>query len=162
MGQNEEDIKGRLISVVLDEASIVRATPDIEHERTVAIYDLIEGNRFQPIGHAGERYRLDLGLVDRRLVFRIGDEAGGEVITHILSLTPLTRVVKDYFIVCDSYYAAIRNAAPSRIEAIDAGRRALHNEGSELLRERLAGKIAVDSETARRLFTLICALHWRV
>lgn len=162
MEQGKAEILGRLVAVTLDEASIVRTTPDVEHERAVAIYDLVEDNRFQPVGHAGTRYRLHLGLVDRRLLMRISDEAGGDVVTHVLSLTPLSRVVKDYFIVCDSYYAAIKNSAPSRIEAIDAGRRALHNEGSALLRERLEGKIDVDSETARRLFTLVCALHWRV
>ncbi|MFO1184678.1 MAG: UPF0262 family protein [Bauldia sp.] len=161
MEQGKAEITGKLVAVTLDEASIVRTTPDIEHERAVAIYDLIEDNRFQPAGHAGALYRLHLGLVDRRLVLRISDDAGGEVVTHILSLTPLSRVVKDYFIVCDSYYAAIKNAAPSRIEAIDQGRRALHNEGSTLLKERLEGKIDVDFDTARRLFTLVCALHWR-
>lgn len=162
MEQGKAESVGRLVAVTLDEASIVRSTPDVEHERAVAIYDLIADNRFQPIGHAPRHYRLHLGLVDRRLVLRIHDEAGAEVVTHILSLTPLSRVVKDYFIVCDSYYAAIKNAAPSKIEAIDQGRRALHNEGSALLRDRLDGKIDVDLETARRLFTLVCALHWRV
>ena len=151
----------RLIDVVLDE-TIGRATPDIEHERAVAIYDLVEENSFQPVGDTnGGPYKLKLSLVDSRLVFAVtrGDDAA--VITHILSLSPFRRVIKDYFMICESYYEAIRISTPSQIEAIDMGRRGIHNEGSETLRERLAGKIEVDFDTARRLFTLICVLHWR-
>lgn len=152
---------GRLIDVVLDE-SIGRSTPDIEHERAVAIFDLVEENCFQPVGHdRGGKYRLKLSLVDSRLVFDISAEDEGHVVTHILSLTPFRRIVKDYFMICESYYEAIRTASPSQIEAIDMGRRGLHNEGSQTLKERLAGKIDVDFDTARRLFTLVCVLHWR-
>ncbi len=150
----------RLTDIVLDE-SIGRSTPDVEHERAVAIFDLIEENRFRPAGHDGGPYRLALSLVDSKLVFAIGTEAGQPVATHILSLTPFRRIVKDYFMICESYYEAIRSSTPSRIEAIDMGRRGVHNEGSRTLMDRLDGKIEVDFDTARRLFTLICVLHWR-
>ncbi|MGL4489621.1 MAG: UPF0262 family protein [Rhizobiaceae bacterium] len=154
-------LNARLVDVVLDE-TIGRATPDIEHERAVAIYDLVEENSFHPIGDAdGGPYKLKLSLVDARLVFAVTRENETAVITHILSLSPFRRVIKDYFMICESYYDAIRTSTPSQIEAIDMGRRGIHNEGSETLRERLAGKIDVDFDTARRLFTLICVLHWR-
>jgi len=150
-----------LIDVELDE-SIGRSTPDIEHERAVAIFDLIEENRFKPVADTGDGpYRLRLSLADSRLVFRIAREDGEEVVTHILSLTPFRRIVKDYYLICESYYEAIRTATPSQIEAIDMGRRGLHNEGSQTLLTRLAGKIELDFDTARRVFTLICVLHWR-
>jgi uncharacterized protein (UPF0262 family) len=152
---------GRLIEVVLDEASIARSTSDIEHERAVAIYDLIEDNAFQPCGHPGGPYRLKISLVEKRLVLEISTAAREPVVVHILSLSPFRRVVKDYFMICESYYTAIRRSTPSQIEAIDMGRRGLHNEGSQILRDRLADKITVDFDTARRLFTLICALHWK-
>ena len=151
----------RLVAITLDEASIGRANPDVEHERSIAIYDLIEENSFEPVGDAGGPYALKIALVENRLVFEVTRDDGAPVITHVLSLTPFRRVVKDYFLVCESYYAAIRTDSPSRIEAIDMGRRGLHNDGSELLVERLKDKIALDFDTARRLFTLICALHWK-
>lgn len=151
----------RLVNVTLDETSIGRANPDVEHERAVAIYDLLEENRFEPIGHDGGPYCLRIALVENRLVFEVTREDGSPVVTHMLSLTPFRRVVKDYFMVCESYYAAIKTESPSRIEAIDMGRRGLHNDGSTLLMERLKDKIDVDFDTARRLFTLICALHWK-
>jgi len=150
----------RLISVVLDEASIGRAAPDIEHERAVAIYDLVEESRFAVKDRPGP-YRLVLSLSERRLVLDIRTESGDPLMTHALSLTPFRQVVKDYFLICDSYRQAIRVGSPSRIEAIDMGRRAVHNEGSEALKARLKGKVELDLDTARRLFTLICVLHWR-
>ena len=151
----------RLSDIVLDE-TIGRSTPDVEHERAVAIYDLIEDNSFQPVGDAGGGpYKLKLSQVESRLVFSVTREDSAPVIAHVLSLTPFRRVIKDYFLICESYYEAIRTSTPSQIEAIDMGRRGIHNEGSETLRERLAGKIDVDFDTARRLFTLICVLHWR-
>ncbi|QRM54188.1 UPF0262 family protein [Sinorhizobium sp. BG8] len=150
----------RLSDVVLDE-SIGRSTPDVEHERAVAIFDLIEENTFEPVGHPGGPYRLKLSLLDSKLVFVITTESGGEVATHILSLTPFRRIVKDYFMICESYYQAIRSATPSQIEAIDMGRRGIHNEGSQTLMDRLSGKIVFDFDTARRLFTLVCVLYWR-
>lgn len=151
----------RLVDVTLDE-SIGRSTPDIEHERAVAIFDLVEENSFRPVADQGEGpYRLKLSLIEARLVFAISRESGEEVMTHIFSLTPFRRIVKDYFLICESYYEAIRISTPSQIEAIDMGRRGLHNEGSQTLMDRLAGKIEMDFDTARRLFTLVCVLHWR-
>ncbi len=161
MDAPQDKPRGRLSEVVLDEDSIARSTADVEHERAVAIYDLLEGNCFAPIGHDGGPYRLKIALVEKRLVLEITDEAGSPVVLHILSLTPFRKVVKDYFLVCSSYYDAIRKSTPSQIEAIDMGRRGLHNEGSQILKDRLADKIAIDFDTARRLFTLICALHWK-
>ncbi len=151
-----------LCMIVLDPTSIQPATPDIEHERSVAIYDLVEENSFHPVGHdEGGPYRLDLSMIERKLVMDIKLENGDQIATHILSLTPFRRIIKDYFLICDSYYEAIKTATPSKIEAIDMGRRGLHNEGSQILQARLDGKIETDFATARRLFTLICALHWR-
>ena len=151
----------RLIKITLDEGSIGRSSPDIEHERAVAIYDLIEDNSFAPVDHDGGPYMLHLSISENRLVFDIRREDGTPLMAHLLSLTPLRRIVKDYFLICDSYYKAIRTATPSQIEAIDMGRRGLHNEGSDLLMERLKEKVEVDHDTARRLFTLICALHMK-
>ncbi len=150
----------RLCDVVLDD-SIGRSTPDVEHERAVAIFDLVEENSFTPLGHAGGPYKLRLSLVNARLVLTITTETDQDVATHILSLTPFRRIIKDYFMVCESYYEAIKTATPSRIEAIDMGRRGIHNEGSQTLMDRLDGKIGVDFDTARRLFTLVCVLYWR-
>lgn len=157
----EHDADARLIDVELDE-SIGRSTPDVEHERAVAIFDLIEENSFRPLGDTGQGpYRLKLSLAEARLVFSVTRDNGEPVVTHILSLTPFRRVVKDYYLICESYYEAIRFSTPSQIEAIDMGRRGLHNEGSQTLMNRLSGKIEVDFDTARRLFTLVCVLHWK-
>lgn len=150
----------RLSDVVLDE-TIGRATPDVEHERAVAIFDLIEENSFAPAGHDTGPYKLKLSLVDSKLVFSIATQTDEAIATHILSLTPFRRIVKDYFMICESYYEAIRSSTPSQIEAIDMGRRGIHNEGSQTLMDRLDGKIGMDFDTARRLFTLVCVLHWR-
>lgn len=150
----------RLCDVVLDD-SIGRSTPDVEHERAVAIFDLIEENTFEPAGHDGGPYRLHISLVDAKLVFSIKTEDEKDVSTHILSLTPFRRIIKDYFLICESYYEAIRSSTPSQIEAIDMGRRGIHNDGSQTLMDRLSGKITVDFDTARRLFTLVCVLYWR-
>jgi uncharacterized protein (UPF0262 family) len=157
----QEKPRGRLIEVTLDEDTIGRSTSDVEHERAVAIYDLLEGNAFQPVGHDGGPYRLNIAVVEKRLVLTITPSGGDAGITHILSMTPFRKIIKDYFFVCESYYAAIRKSSPSQIEAIDMGRRGLHNEGATVLKERLADKIEIDFDTARRLFTLICALHGR-
>lgn len=153
--------KQRLVAVTLDENSIGRSNPDVEHERAVAIYDLLEENTFAPAGHAGGPYALHLSIDGSRLVFDIRLEGGEPVIAHLFSLAPLRGIVKDYFMICDSYYQAIRTATPDKIEAIDMGRRGLHNDGSRLLLERLKSKVEVDFDTARRLFTLICVLHWK-
>lgn len=151
----------RLVSVTLDEASLGQCSSDQEHERAVAIWDILEKNSFAVPEYAGGPYALQIGLVDRKLVFDVRSEEGQPIISHYLSLTPFRRVIKDYDLVCESYYAAIRAASPSQIEAIDMGRRGLHDEAAELLRHRLDGKIVVDFDTARRLFTLIFALHWK-
>jgi len=151
----------RLIAVKLDEESIGRSNPDVEHERAVAIYDLLEDNVFAPDGDEDGPFALHLSITGSRLMFDIRREDGSPVMAHLLSLTPLRRIVKDYYTVCDSYYAAIRTATPDRIEALDMGRRALHDEGSNILMERLARKVKLDFDTARRLFTLICVLHWK-
>ncbi|HYC98859.1 UPF0262 family protein [Brevundimonas sp.] len=149
----------RLSSVELDPATLPAATAEIEHERRVAIFDLVEKNSFEPVGASGGPYTLKLSLVDGRLVL---DVAGpGFARAHGLSLNPLNKVVKDYIAVCDSYYEALRGTSPGQIEAVDMGRRGLHNEGADLLKARLDGKIAIDHETARRLFTLVTALYRR-
>ena len=153
--------KRRLYAITLDPASVRRTNPNNEHEREVALYDLLEQNSFELEGHDGGPYRLGISLVEDRLVLAIGDEVTAALITHVLSLSPFRRIVRDYFTVCDSYYQAIRTAPPSRIQAIDMGRRGLHDEGSRLLVERLKGKVIVDHDTARRMFTLLCALHWK-
>ena len=156
-----EPSNARLVDVELDE-TIGRSTPDVEHERAVAIFDLVEENSFRPVTDTGEGpYRLKLSLQESRLIFAVARENGEPVVTHILSLTPFRRIVKDYYMICESYYDAIRSSSPSQIEAIDMGRRGLHNEGSQTLMDRLPGKIEVDFDTARRLFTLVCVLHWR-
>jgi uncharacterized protein (UPF0262 family) len=155
-------MKQRLVSVELDEESIGRSNPDVEHERKIAIYDLLEQNSFAPVDHEEEGpFALHLSITGARLAFDIRNAEGKPVVAHLLSLTPLRRIVKDYYLICDSYYQAIRTATPDKIEAIDMGRRGVHNEGSRVLMERLKGKVKVDLDTARRLFTLICVLHWK-
>jgi uncharacterized protein (UPF0262 family) len=150
----------RLVSVALDEASIERGTPDQEHERQIAVYDLVEENYFAlPDGREGP-FALTIGMMNQRLVLDIRTEAGEHVITHGLSLSPFRRVIKDYFLICESYYAAIRTATAEQIEAIDMGRRGIHNEAADIVIERLKGKVEVDFPTARRLFTLLAALSW--
>ncbi|OGN43211.1 MAG: hypothetical protein A2623_09335 [Caulobacterales bacterium RIFCSPHIGHO2_01_FULL_70_19] len=149
----------RLVSVDLDPVTLPPATAEIEHERRVAIFDLLEKNSFQPVGASGGPYRLVLSLVDGRLVLDVTGPDFSKA--HGLSLTPLKKAVKDYIDICDSYYEVLRGADAGRIEAIDMGRRGLHNDGAELLKARLEGKIAVDHETARRLFTLVTALYRR-
>ncbi len=154
----------RLASITLDQNSIRRSNPNVQHEREVAIYDILDANHFVVEGRDDGPYALNLGLVEDRLVLHIAGEGGGgsvPPVTYMLSLTPFRRIIKDYFMVCESYYQAIRTAPPSRIQAIDMGRRGLHDEGSRVLMERLKGKVEIDHDTARRLFTLICALHWK-
>ncbi len=151
----------RLIAIDLDQGSIRRSSSTIEHEREVAIYDILDANSFALAGRSDGPYKLRLSVAEDRLVLVIGNETVADLVTHVLSLSPLRRIVRDYFIVCESYYQAIRSAPPSKIQAIDMGRRGLHDEGSRLLAERLDGKISLDHDTARRLFTLICALHWK-
>ncbi len=154
--------KQRLIAISLDGASIARGNSNIEHEREVAIYDILEANHFAIDGRDDGPYRLILGIVEDRLVLTVSTEMSpDQPHAFMLSMSPLKRIIKDYFLVCETYYQAIRTAPPSRIQAIDMGRRGLHNDGSRVLAERLQGKVTLDHDTARRLFTLICALHWK-
>jgi len=151
----------RIARITLDEHSIVRRSPEVEHERRVAIFDLLEDNRFAPVGLSGGPFNVHLAIEDNRLIFHIADADDRPLERVALPVSPFRGVIKDYFTVCESYFQAIKQASPSQIEAVDMGRRSLHDEGSEMLRERLADKIAVDRDTARRLFTLLCVLHIR-
>jgi uncharacterized protein (UPF0262 family) len=153
--------RGRLVAIEIDPASLSPVRSFIDEERAVAIRDLVADNAFAPVAASGEAFRLRLSLSEGRLVLDVTSDAGEPVVRHVLSLTPLRRVVKDYFLICGAHLAALHGSATVQIEAIDVGRRGLHNEGAEILRERLAGKIAVDFPTARRLFTLVCSLHWK-
>ena len=153
------DPRHRLHSVDLDEDSLAPASRDQEQERQIAIFDLLEDNHFAPEGADGGPYDLRLSLIEGRLAFDI--TGPGYQRRHLLSLSPLRAVVKDYHMICESYFEAIRHATPQKIETLDMGRRAIHDEGSHTLQRRLAGKVDTDRDTARRLFTLICALHWR-
>lgn len=156
------DSPDRIIEITLDEGSIKSWGPDVDHERRVAIFDLLEANTFRPAGEEfSGPYRVRLSIEDNRLAIDIGGADGASQGRIILPLTPFRRIVREYFQVCESYFAAIKGATPSRIEAIDMGRRGIHNQGSELLVERLEGRAEVDFDTARRLFTLICVLHIR-
>jgi uncharacterized protein (UPF0262 family) len=154
----------RIVGVVLDEISVSTRDPMIARERQQAITDLLVQNYFKPFHSPGGPYRLLLSVKENRLMFdiRLAHDRAAPHGQIILSLSSFRRVIRDYFLVCESHHNAIRNSALQQIEALDMGRRALHDEGSALLRERLEGKITIDSETARRLFTLICALHLRV
>jgi uncharacterized protein (UPF0262 family) len=151
----------RIAKITLDEKTVLRRNADIEHERAVAIFDLLEENSFVPVAGYPGPYHLDLAIEDNRLVLDIRRTDDVSLERIALSLAPFRGIVKDYFLICESYFAAIKRSSPAQIEAIDMGRRGLHNEGSELLRERLADKVAVDFGTARRLFTLVCVLHIR-
>jgi uncharacterized protein (UPF0262 family) len=153
--------RARIAGIRLDAASIVRWNREVEHERQVAVFDLLESNSFELVNGFAGPYQVELALREANLIFRIDDDAGDERCEITLSMRPFRRLIKDYFLICESYFQAIRNASPSRIEAIDMGRRGLHNEGAEKLEGALDGKIKVDRETARRLFTLVCVLHIR-
>ena len=153
--------RNRLVAVLLDPGSIGAGTPDQEHERAIAIYDLIEQNSFALPEREEGPYSLSLSLSERKLVFEVRHESGPVLVTHLLSLTPFSRLIRDYQMICDSYFQAIRTASPAQIEAIDMGRRGLHDEAAVVLKERLAGKVEIDHDTARRLFTLVYALHWK-
>jgi uncharacterized protein (UPF0262 family) len=157
----ERNSKSRLTAINFDGASIRRGNPNVEHERQVAVFDILEDNSFALVGREGGPYTLNLSIVEDRLVFTVGQSESSDAFTFVLSLTPMRRIMRDYFMVCENYYQAIRTAPPSRIQAIDVGRRALHDEGGRALVERLKGKVLIDRDTSRRLFTLICALHWK-
>jgi uncharacterized protein (UPF0262 family) len=148
----------RIIEIELDERTIIRRSDDIEREKQVAIFDLLEGNSFQPLGHEGP-FRILLRIEEGRLAIEVKDEAGAPLNTIRLGLARFKRPVRDYFAICESYFKAVRSDSPKGLEAIDMARRAVHNEAAELLQECLAGKVEMDFDTARRLFTLICVLH---
>jgi uncharacterized protein (UPF0262 family) len=159
----------RIAAITLDERTVVRRSPAIEHERATAITDLLKDNRFAPESGRAGPFHLHLAIEENRLAIEIrapeNASSGGPrdepSETIVLPLQPFRRIVKDYFLVCESHYESIRGHGLARVEAIDVGRRSLHDEGSALLIERLAGKVTIDHDTARRLFTLICVLHLR-
>ncbi len=152
----------RLIGINLDELSIGSHSPEVDHERKVAIFDLLEENAFEPVGGPAGPYKLSVAIVENRLALAVtAGDAAEPFATFLLSLNPFRRLVKDYFLICENYFEAIKSAPASRIEALDMGRRGLHDEGAKLLIERLDGKIRMDEATSRRLFTLLCALHWK-
>jgi uncharacterized protein (UPF0262 family) len=162
MAENAPPSPFRLIEVILDEASIGRQSVEVDHERQVAIFDLLEENVFELIDGPAGPYRLGIGMAEQRLAFAVtAGDAAEPCSTFLLSLNPFRRIVRDYFMVCENYFEAIKSEPPSRIEALDMGRRALHDEGAKLLMERLDGKVRMDTPTSRRLFTLLCALHWK-
>lgn len=153
--------RNKLIDVTLDQDSLAPASPNAEHERRIALFDLKEANSFEVVGHDSGPYLLTLSLYEGRLAFDVSSQDGARVCVHHVPMAALRKLVKDYTFICESYHNAIRTAPPSQIEAIDMGRRGLHNDAGEVLSESLGGKIKVDIETARRLFTLVCALHVR-
>lgn len=156
------DVDPRIVAVELDERTVIWRNADVEQERRVAIFDLLEGNMFRPLEVDGAGpWRLVLRVEDGRLAMDLTQEGGVTVGSILLGLAPFRRVVREYFAICDSYYKAIRNASPSAIETIDMARRGIHNGAAELLMERLDGRVEMDFDTARRLFTLICVLHIR-
>ncbi|MCS6778835.1 MAG: UPF0262 family protein [Geminicoccaceae bacterium] len=150
-----------IVAIELDAKSIVRWSPEVEHERAVAVFDLLEANRFRLKNGPASPYRLVLSLKESNLVFDVAATGSAEHCVLELSARPLRRVIKDYFLICDSYFQAIKGATPSKIETIDMARRGVHNEGAELLREALEDRVELDHDTARRLFTLVCVLHIR-
>lgn len=154
----------RIVAINIDDGGRSAPTPEMEQERRVAVLDLLEQNRFVLPPRDGREmegpWRLSLGLRDRRLVFAVASEAGEPVGEFHLALGPFRQAVKDYFQICESYYDAVRRLPPSQIETIDMARRGIHNEGARILQERLEGKVGLDQDTARRLFTLICVLQW--
>lgn len=155
----------RLIDITLDESTVVRWSADVDHERRVAIFDLVEENSFEVIrateaGYHGP-YRLKLAIQEGRLLFDLKTDSHQDIVCFRLAMSPFRRIIREYLSICDRYYEAIKSASPSQIEAIDMGRRGLHNDGSQLLRDRLEDKIKLDQQTARRLFTLICVLHMK-
>lgn len=157
----KEKSPDRLVEITLDQKSLGRATANIEHEREVAIFDILDGNVFRIESIDEGPYKLSLALAEDKLLMTVTTEGGSEVAVHSVPLTPLKRIMKDYFMICETYYEAVRTAPPARIQAIDVSRRGLHDEGSTVLRDKLAPRVMVDEDTARRLFTLVCSLHWK-
>jgi uncharacterized protein (UPF0262 family) len=160
-GDEQHASGGRLVAVQLDDTARWRSTPYIDHEREAALRDLLADNTFMPVGRRAKEFHLRLAMANRRLVFDIRDTQDRPLVSHILSMSPLKGVMRDYYVICEAYYASVGSASPAQFEAIDMGRRGLHDEGAELLRERLSGKIDLDHATARCLFTLVAALYWK-
>lgn len=160
MGKGEEKVE-RLVHLSLDDPALSARNADLEHERRVAIFDILENNHFALVDGPSGPYRLKLSLADRGIVFAVSDKAGEALSRIELSMRPLRRNIRDYFMICESYFEAMRNATPERVETIDQARRALHNESAELLKTNLADKVTLDDDTARRLFTLISVLQMR-
>ena len=156
-----EPSRDRLFEVLLDEATLPRVAANEDHERAVAIFDLVEENVFGVRGRDDGPYSLTIAQQDSKLIFVVRTEARETVAEFIVSMTPFRPLLKDYFMVCETYYAAIRTASPRQIETIDHERTALHDEGAKLMAARLADKVEIDMPTARRLFTVISALHWK-
>lgn len=161
----EERRTQRICHIELDDRTIIRRNEDVEHERRVAIYDLLENNRFVPKTPAPDSYKgpyhVTLRMEDNRLAIDLCTEERKDLSTIVLPLSPFRSIIKEYFLICDSYYTAIKKSTPRKMEAIDMGRRSLHDDGSDMLRSRLADKVDIDFDTARRLFTLICVLQIR-
>ena len=152
----------RIVHIELDRKTLVSRSPEVEHERAVAIYDLLDENHFAPVGDFSGPYRIALSIQDsNRLILDIRDEAEHSQGGIAISLTPFRRIIRDYFQICESYFDAIKRLSPSQIETIDMARRGVHNEGSEILKSRLSEKVEMDFKTARRLFTLLCVLHFK-
>lgn len=151
----------RIKEIFLDEQTVVNRSPQVEHERKVAIYDLLENNHFDLVGGPEGPYVVRLSIEENRLAFDVRDENENPIKRFMLALSPFRSIVREYLMVCDSYFKAIKTSSPSQIEAIDMGRRGLHNDGSEVLEQRLHEKVELDHNTARRLFTLVCVLHIR-
>ncbi len=161
MSETEPSASQKIAGIFLDERSVISRSAQVEHERKVAIYDLLEENYFAPADGLEGPFNVHLSIVENRLVFDIRDTDDNPQQRFTLPISPFRSIVKDYYMICDSYFKAIKSSTPSQIEAIDMGRRGLHNEGAEILAERLADKATIDTDTARRLFTLLCVLHIR-
>lgn len=156
------DAVDKIVDIKLDEKSVIRRAVEVEHERKVAMYDLLDMNRFRPVGDYTGPFKVRIGIDDgKRLLFKIADEGDAALTEVSLPLSPFRRIVRDYFQICESYYDAIKKLSPSQIETIDMARRGLHNDGAEVLVDALKDKIAMDKATSRRLFTLVCVLHIR-
>jgi len=161
MSDKQTSADQKIAEIFLDEKSVISRSPQVEHERKVAIYDLLEENYFSPVDAVDGPFKLYLGIVENRLVFDVRDTDDHPQVSFTLPISPFRSIVKDYYMVCDSYFKAIKASTPSQIEAIDMGRRGLHDEGAGILADRLADKAVIDGDTARRLFTLLCVLHIR-
>ncbi|MEC9268538.1 MAG: UPF0262 family protein [Alphaproteobacteria bacterium] len=157
-----DETTDKIVAIDLDDKSVVRRSVEVEHERKVAMYDLLDMNRFRPVGDFKGPFKVRLGIEDgKRLVFKIDDEDDTNLTNVVMPLSPFRRIVRDYFQICESYYDAIKKLSPSQIETIDMARRGLHNEGADVLVDALKDKIDIDKATSRRLFTLVCVLHIR-